>query len=157
MRRTTLAALAIAATSTVLAACASAAHHTATPPVVSPPASASSFDGWFDGGGYKLALQLGTDIRTYLDSSNTPDEAEVCRAMSEHTTKAIAYGPIPDADKQLHWKRMLDYLDEGSSECMQGAEQGDAHQSLQAAINVGAAQREARLLGSVLNGHSESP
>lgn len=127
-------------------------------PAAAPSPSESGFNAWFDGGGYKLALQLGTDLRTLRGPALAPnDELEVCQALSEHTTKAIAYGPIPDADKQLHWKQMLDYLDEASSECTRGDGQGDAHESLSAEINLEAAQREAQLLGSVLNGHSESP
>jgi hypothetical protein len=139
MRRTMLAALAITTATTALAACASTPNPSASP-------TATDFSSWFDGGGYQLALELGIDMRTLLGPKQEPaDQLEVCKALGEHITAARRYGPIPDADKQLHWKQMLDHLDRASSECAKGADQPKVASDLEAA------QRESNLLAQALN------
>lgn len=138
---------AVAVAVLTLASCSSTAPgKTAAPTPVS---AGDQFTAWYSGGGNQRINDVAADVKALVHATRSPEKTATCQALSAHVTAALAYGPIPDTEAQVHWGKVLDLLGAASTDCAAGAT--DAARDVEAQIGLEAAQREAGLASARLD------
>jgi hypothetical protein len=142
MRRATLAVIAITAATVVVTSCSSTAPAKTAAPT--PTSAADQFTAWFNGGGKQRITDLSADIQALKVATTPAAKGPICQSITGHIAAALAYGPIPDTEAQLHWGKSLESLRTSATDCVGAVGQTDGVRSVEAQIELEDAQREVR-------------